>query len=156
MVVQEDGSVEILLTTNNQSWGAYFFSEDEVIARAKTSWQEHPFTEYLEYEFNDFTETSVYCALNWEEKSIPFEIEVDVKATVVEQLRNDLRGTARFSYIGPLEAADWCITNETNLPEAYEWAKLAATMEKQFQTLQVKAAAEYALGMTDVAKETMK
>ncbi len=144
MVVEADGAIEILLCSNNESWGAYFFDENEIVARASSSWQEHPFTEYLEYEFNDFTETSVYCALNWEEKSIPFEIEVDINKTVVNQLRNDLRGTARFSFVGPLEAADWCVSNNTNLEEALEWAKLAVTMDNQFQTLKVKAAAEYA------------
>jgi hypothetical protein len=43
-----------------------------------------------------------------------------LNATVVEQLRNDLRGTARFSYIGPMEAANWCVQNNTNLEEALE------------------------------------
>lgn len=142
MTIEQDSSVEILLCSNNQSWGAYFFDESEIVARASSSWQEHRFTEYLEYEFSDFTETSVYCALNWEEKSIPFEIDVDINKTVVEQLRNDLRGTARFSYLGPLEAADWCVNNNTNLEEALEWAKLAVTMDNQFQTLKVKAAVE--------------
>jgi hypothetical protein len=156
MVVAENGLIEILLCSNNESWGAYFFDEKEVVARAQTSWQEHPFTEYLEFEFNDFTENSVYCALNWGEKSIPFEIEVGISETVVNQLRNDLRGTARFSYVGPLEAADWCVSNNTNLEEALEWAKLAVTMDKQFQTLKTKAAAEYALGMNKEADLTMK
>ena len=156
MVIEEDGAVEILLCSNSQSWGAYFFDENKVVARANSSWQEHPFTEYLEFEFNDFTETSVYCALNWEEKSIPFEIEVDINKTVVEQLRNDLRGTARFSYVGPLEAAEWCVNNGANLEEALEWAKLAVTMDHQFQTLKVKAAAEYALGKKIEAEATMK
>ncbi|NQV52511.1 MAG: DUF2911 domain-containing protein [Flavobacteriales bacterium] len=155
MVIQETGDVQIILCSNKDSWGSYFYDEEEIVARARTSWQEHTFSEYLEYAFDDFTKNSAYCALNWETKSIPFEIVVDLNATVVEQLRNDLRGTARFSYIGPMEAANWCVQNNTNLEEALEWANLASNMNAQFSTLRVKADALRALGKMEESKAVM-
>ena len=155
MMIEETGDVQITLSSNQDSWGSYFYDEKEIIARARTSWQEHTFTEYLEFAFDDFTKNSVYCALNWETKSIPFEIAVDLNATVVEQLRNDLRGTARFSYIGPMEAANWCVQNNTNLEEALEWATLAANMDAQFSTLRVKSDALRALGKSEEAKAAL-
>ena len=59
MVIEESGEVEIILSENTGSWGNYFYTEDEVVARAKISWEEHRFTEYLEYAFVDFTPNSV-------------------------------------------------------------------------------------------------
>lgn len=156
MDVSENGDVQLIFSSNTDSWGNYFFDESEVVARAKTTWEEHSFTEYLEFTFHGFTPNSAYCALNWEEKSIPFEIEVDLNATVVEQLRRDLRGTARFSYIGPMEAANWCVMHETNLEEALEWATLAADMNPQFNTLFVKFEALKVLGKQDEAKKVME
>ncbi|MEQ9188504.1 MAG: DUF2911 domain-containing protein, partial [Cryomorphaceae bacterium] len=156
MVIEETGAVEIILCSNKDSWGSYFYDEKEVVARASTSWQEHTFTEYLEYAFDDFTKNSAYCALNWETKSIPFEIEVDLNATVVEPLRNDLRGTARFSYLGLLEAANWCVQNNTNLEEALGWATTAANMNPQFATLRVKSDALRALGKIEEADTEME
>ncbi|MEX2595599.1 MAG: DUF2911 domain-containing protein, partial [Salibacteraceae bacterium] len=145
MVINEDGSVEILLSSNHSSWGSYFFDESEVVARANTTWEESSFTEYLTYSFEDFTQNSVYGELKWEKKSIPFEIAVDINKTVVEQLRNDLKGKARFTYVGPMEAANWCVNHNTNLEEALEWAELAVSMNKQFNTLRVKSNALQAL-----------
>jgi tetratricopeptide (TPR) repeat protein len=155
MDISENGDVQLIFSSNTDSWGNYFFGESEVVARAKTTWEEHGFTEYLEFTFDGFTPNSAYCALNWEEKSIPFEIEVDLNQTVVDQLRRDLQGTARFSYIGPMEAASWCVVHETNLEEALQWASLAAEMNPQFNTLMVKAEALQALGKEDEAKEVL-
>jgi tetratricopeptide (TPR) repeat protein len=155
MAIYETGDVDILLSNNTSSWGSYFYKESEVVSRIKTTWEEHSFREHLEYTFSAFTPNSVYCALNWEEKSIPFEIEVDLAKTVVDQLRKDLQGTARFSYLGPMEAASWCVLHNTNLNEALEWADLAVNMNPQFSTLMVKAEVLKALNKPAEAKNTL-
>lgn len=155
MAVYETGEVDILLSNNISSWGSYFYKESEVVSRIKTTWEEHSFVEHLEYTFNAFTPNSVYCALNWEDKSIPFEIEVDLNKTVVNQLRKDLQGTARFSYLGPMEAASWCVLHNTNLNEALEWAELAVNMNPQFSTLMVKAEVLKALNKPNEAKAAL-
>ena len=93
--------------------------------------------------------------MNWEKKSIPFEIKLDLNKTVVDRLRQELRGTARFSYVGPMEAANWCVMHNTNLEEALEWASLAANMNPDFNTLLVKAEALSALGKTEEAERVL-
>ena len=44
MVVEEDGNVEVLLSSNYTSWGSYFYDEREIVARGKTSMNEHVYT----------------------------------------------------------------------------------------------------------------
>lgn len=155
MTIEESGEAEVLLSKNTASWGAYFYDEEEIVARIKSSTEAHPATEWLKYEFSDIQTNAVTCALLWGEKRIPFTVSVDLEKTVLTSIRNDLKGTARFSYIGPLEAASWCLNNEMNYEEALGWAEESIAMNPQFANLRVKAALLEKLGKHDDSKATM-
>jgi len=137
--VKEGSDANVILSRNTESWGAYYYDPEETVATIPIKTGEHPFTEWLEYEFRDLGTNSAMAALNWEDRTFPFPIEVDLKETTLAAIRNDMRGTARFSFIGPLEAAQWCLMNDCNYEEALGWADESIAMRKTFSNLSTKA-----------------
>ena len=96
--------------------------------------------ERLVYTFDDPGDSSVVATLRWEKLAVPFGIEVDSKAVVVDSLREQLRGLGRFFWQPWSQAAAWCAVNGVNLEEATAWADRSIGMNENFTNLRVKAA----------------
>lgn len=153
--VKEGDEANVIFSHNTESWGSAYYDPKETAASITIKTQEHSFTEWLEYEFRDLNTHSAVAALNWENRSFPFTIEVDVQKTVLAEIRNDLRGMARFSHIGPMEAATWCLENECNYEEALGWIDESIAMNKNFGNLSVKASLLDKMGRTEEADKVM-
>ena len=60
--------------------------------------------------------------MQWGDRQIPFQVSVDLNATVVESFRAELLGINTYHWQAWNDAAKWCYDHQTNLEEALEWA----------------------------------
>lgn len=150
--------------SNNLGWGAYQYDPKNDVLRVAVNPQAAPFTEFLTYGFDDRLPSSATAFVQWENKRVPFKIEVpNVNDIYVAQIRKQLQSWAGFDYQSWQSAAQFCADNKVNLEEALVWAdkaikepfRGAALGHEDFSTLQTKAAVLSAMGRESEADATM-
>ncbi len=138
MIPGED-EFQILFSKYHQSWGTVSPAEDELALQVSVKPEAIPFQEWLSYDFTDRGSNSLTAVLQWEKLRIPFKIEFDVDKIVIDNARAELKGLAGFGWRGYMQAANYCLQNDTNLEEAITWIDQSITNSKGFSNLQVKA-----------------
>ena len=161
LATSKDGPWTWIFSTNISSWGSYFYNQSEDALRVDVTPKDVPFTEYLTYGFDDRQPGSATAYLQWENKRIPFKIEVaDVNNIYVSMMRDQLRSNVGFDYRNFSQAANFCATNKINLDEALTWANQAMDPliggREEFNTLQAKSSVLTAMGKDTEADEAMQ
>lgn len=156
LFVYDDEKVDVMFSSNYESWGSFYFNPDEVLATVSTKMVDHDFEEYLKFDFAELTSNGVVLSLNWEQRSIPITIDVDVKGTTLSHLRNEMQSRHMINVSGPLEAATWCLHNDTNLQQALQWANYSISFNKMFANQKVKAELQRKLGQDEEANKTLQ
>jgi len=149
--VEKQGSWKWIFSKNSNSWGSYFYDEREDALRAETQPEDGAYTEYLTFGFDDRKANSAVAFLQWENKRVPFKIEVpNVNDLYVAIWRDELRGDKGFDYRNLSAAAQFCVRNKMNLEDALRWADMAINTpffgREEFSTLQTKAMVLSAMG----------
>lgn len=122
-ILMKDNQLTLLFAHHDNQWGSYYLDLDEhVTLKKEVVPQETNFSEQLDYEFINRTDSTVVIALEWGEKRIPFTIGVDLNSTVIENFRYELLGINTYQWEAWNDAAMWCFNRNTNLEEALEWA----------------------------------
>ena len=160
VIVEESGDWTWIFSKNSSSWGSFFYDEKEDALRVKASPKDSEFQEWLNFEFTDRGPDNATLTLSWEKKSLPMKIEVpNMTDLYITNMREELRSTAGFSWQGFNSAANYCLTNNTNLEEALGWIEKGISApfigQANFQTLQTKSLLLFALERDSEAKETM-
>ncbi|HWA34280.1 MAG TPA: hypothetical protein VG737_09135, partial [Cyclobacteriaceae bacterium] len=119
-----------------------------------------PYTEYLTYGFDDRKANSAMAYLQWENKKIPFKIEVpNVNDLWISKMRDELRSSPGFDPRNFSGAALFCAQQKINLDEALVWADKAMDPNiggtTDFNSLQAKAAVLTAMGKGQEAAQVM-
>ena len=130
----------IAFSREANAWGSFSYDPAEDAVRVTATPVPGDLHERLAYTFDDPTDSTVVATLRWEKLAVPFAISVDSKAVVVDSLRQQLRGLARFSWQPWSNAAAWCAANHVNLDEAVTWADQSIGLNENFTNLRVKAA----------------
>lgn len=155
MALEENGDVTVIFSSNISSWGSYWYEEAEDVLRVKVKSEENHMTERLTFDFMKLSSTSATVVLDWEKKRIPFKVEFNTHDIVVANAQDELRGTAGFSFQGPMSAAQYCARNKTNLEQGLAWADQAIAMNSSFQTRSTKAQILMAMEKTAEAMKIM-
>lgn len=129
----------IAFSTVSTALGSFTYDPKEDAARITVAPRASDSEERLSYRFDDPTENSVVVSLHWEKLAVPFRVEVDTPAVVVESLRSQLRGLPRFSWQGWNQAAAYCAQHGVDLSEALRWSEESIRLNENFQNLRVKA-----------------
>jgi len=156
MYVYEDGKVSVMLSSNNASWGSYYFDADEVVATLDAERASCDFEEYLRFDFSDFGSGRAVLSLSWAEERIPLKIQVDVKETTLTHLQQEMQSRHMINAIGPLEAANWCLQNDTNLVQALQWVNYSISFNRMFENVKVKSQLLMALEKTEEADAALE
>ena len=123
------------------AWGSYYYTEANDVLRVDVKHVKlDKSVEFLKYEFIDHKPKSCVVALQWENLSIPFKIDVDVDNIVVNKIREEVTGPKGFNALNLQAAANYCINNNINLEEALTWAQKSAAT-KTFPILNTLATA---------------
>ncbi len=144
LAVEKDGPWTWILSRNSTSWGSYFYNPSEDVVRVAATPQDAPFTQFLTFGFEGRNPNNTTAYLQWESKKVAFKIDVpNVNDLYLAGIRNDLRSSPGFDYQTWMQAAQFCVNNNTNLEEALTWADAAISMpfigQENFNTLQTKA-----------------
>jgi tetratricopeptide (TPR) repeat protein len=154
----------VWIFSNAIGWGGFQYDPKNDALRADATPVDAPYTEYLTFGFDERRPDSAVAFLQWENKRIPFRIDVpNVNDLYVAQLRQDLQSWAGFNYQNWQTAAQFCADHRVNLEEALVWADKAihepfrgATFgSEDFSTLSTRAAVLHALNRDAEADQTM-
>ena len=154
----------VWIFSNHIGWGSYQYDPKNDALQVSVNPQVAPYTEYLTYGFDERRPDSAVAYLQWDNKRIPFKIEVpNINDLYVAQMRKDLESWAGFNYQNWANAAVFCAINKINLEEALVWAEKAirepfrnaARGREDFSTLQAKALVLQALNRDAEADATM-
>lgn len=151
----------VIFSKNASSWGSFYYDPAEDALRVEVA--NRTLTEsieWLKFEFIEQTEKSVTVALCWEKRMIPFVVSADLHAIQIASFKRELRTTPGFDWRSFVQAANYCVQNNIELPLALEWAEKAIAEpfigEENFQTLACKAAVLNAMGQTKEAASVME
>jgi tetratricopeptide (TPR) repeat protein len=126
LATAKEGPWTWIFSKNTGSWGSYFYNQSEDALRVNVSPVDAPYTEWLTYGFDDRQLSSTVAYLQWENKRIPFKIEVpNVNEIYLSQIRDQLRSYPGFDYRNFSNAAQFCADRKINLDEALTWADAA-------------------------------
>ncbi|MCA9550236.1 MAG: DUF2911 domain-containing protein [Myxococcales bacterium] len=150
----------IIFSKNSTSWGSFFYDAKEDALRVSVEARPHAYTHWLTYEFIDRQPAKATVALRWENLEVPMTISVDnLTELYVANLRNELRSAPGFDHQAWRNAAEYCLTNKTNLKEALIWAKTAVdgpyVGQESFETLKTWSALLAANGKKDEADKVI-
>jgi tetratricopeptide (TPR) repeat protein len=120
--VHEDSSV-LIFYKNYKEWGSYFYRKELDVLHVPTVQQKNlpGLQERLVYNFSNQTDHTVDISLDWERWSFPIHVEVDLKSTVLENIREQMSGAIGFDPASLEAAAQWCVDNDINYEEALNW-----------------------------------
>ncbi len=160
LALDKTGPWTWIFSKNNTSWGSYFYDQREDALRVSTAPQDASYAENLTYSFEDRKLNSAIAYLQWENKRVPFKIEVpNVNELYVNKMREELRSYPGFDYRNWSAAADFCAQNKINLEEALVWADQAMSPGiggvEDFSSLSTKANVLTALGREAEAEAAM-
>jgi len=151
----------VIFSRNSNSWGSYWYDPKEDALRVTVKPVKSEYHEWLTYEFTEREPEKATVALKWEELSVPVRIAVpNAKELWVASIRSQLRAGLGFDGHYLQEAADWCLQNKVNLPEALAWAEKAMTPavggSETFSTLSTLWRAQLANGKEAEAAKTLE
>jgi len=159
MVINENGDADIIFSNNSSAWGSFFYNPEEDALKVTVKSQKTNPTELLTYQFVNVDKTSTTAALLWEEKMIPFKIDVNVSEIVLAKIRKDLQGQKGFSDVSWNQAANYALNNDGDLNEALKWSNEAISGafigKKNYANLQTKATILTKMGKNDEANKVM-
>lgn len=160
-IAYDPNECTLIFSKNSTSWGHFFYNADEDALRVKVK----PVAldksvEWLKYEFTNETADAATVALEWEKLMIPFHVKTNLNKDQVESFRRELRTSYGFVWESWNQAAQWCLTNNTNLEEASLWADSATSAtfggDQSFAAWSTKAGILEKLGKNDEAASVMK
>lgn len=123
VILKEGDSWTLVFAHHDNQWGSYYLDlEKHVALTVDVKPLETVFSEQLDYRFINRTDSSLLIALEWGEKRIPINVSVDLNKTVIENFRYELLGINTYRWEAWNDAANWCLSRNTNLEEALEWA----------------------------------
>lgn len=148
-MIPTQGDWTIIFSRNATSWGSFFYKESEDALRTTVKPEQSENHEWLQYEFSDLSDSSGTLSLLWEKVRISIPLAFDTRRLVLDNVHNVyLRGLAGFSWQGFDQAAQYCLRNNLNLPEALNWANESIRRAETFANLRTKAAILEKMGNT--------
>lgn len=155
--LEKTGPWSWIFSNNSIGWGSFQYDPKADALRVPVSPVTAPYTEFMTFGFDERRADSAVAFLQWENKRIPFKIEVpNVNEIYVAEIRKELQAWPGFKYQNWQTAAQFCANHKINLEEALIWADKAINEPfkgptrgvKNSSTLATKAAVLQAMGRT--------
>jgi len=143
----------VIFSKMSSAWGSYTYKQEEDALRVNVKPRPNEMEEALEYAFEDLKADSTTVTLKWEKLAVPFKIAINDADGTLANIRNQMRGHARFEVDAPNKAAQFCLSKKINLEEALTWVDLSIQNEERFDNLTTKADLLKAMNKPDEAKK---
>ncbi len=130
----------IVFSRDADAWGSYSYDPERDALRVAVEPVAAPsHQERMLIVFDEVADDSATVSIVWEKLRVPIAIEVDTHAVTLASIREQLKGLARFYWMGPQQAADYCLKEEIAYDEAMHWIDASIQAEERFENLQTKA-----------------
>jgi len=146
----------IIFSKNHTSWGSFSYDQKEDALRVIVKPQSAEFEEYLTYEFANPQPAKVTAELHWEKLKVGFTVEVNTHEIVLASIRNELRNTPGFSWVGYNTAAMYAVDENFDYDEAIGWANSSVSSEENFDNLETLSQLQTKTGKADESEKTMQ
>ncbi len=131
--IPTDKEWTVILSKDADLWGAFNYKPENDALRLQATPQPADFQERLGFAFEDVTDTSAKIVLRWEKIAVPFTVETDTPKLALANVQQVVRWQT------PLQAANYCIQNDTCLDEAGRWLDASIALEEAFGNYRAKA-----------------
>jgi len=148
--IPNENEWEFIFSKDTKVDGSSTFDKDKEVLRVKAKPEEHHFMERMTFLFTDVTDNSVSVNLLWDKLKVSFKIETNTQELFLSKAREQLSWSPTF------QAAQYCLTNNTNLEEAYKWIEASCLISEVYWNTRVKAQIQNKLGMKNEAIATME
>jgi len=155
-MIPTEGAWTVIFSKNYTSWGSFSYDEAEDAARVTVTPVRGEQEAWLEYTFEDVSPNSAVAQLRWADLAVPFKIDVDVHAIVLQNIRNELRDLAGFFWQGWMQGANYCLQNNINHDEALQWIDRSMSINQNVNNMGVKARLLSQKGDTAAAQKFME
>ena len=122
--------------TANQ-WGAFNYDPGQDALRVTSTPQEAPFRELLTFQFRDVTDTTAEVVLRWADVAVPFTVQTDTDAAVLEHARTMIPEAEHWQM--PYSFAQYALNRGVFMDEALHWSTKAIVMNENYNTLALNA-----------------
>lgn len=146
----------VILSHQANAWGAFSYSPTEDAVRVAVTPKATEMVERLQYSLDDPTPKTVTLTMRWEKLAVSVPIAIDRDVVVLDSLKSQMRGLARFWGAAWEQAAGWALNNTPNLDLAEIWADTAVALTPNFGTYNLKARILDRRGMTAQADSLRK
>jgi tetratricopeptide (TPR) repeat protein len=136
----------VIFSKNSTSWGSFTYDEKEDALRVTVKPRPAEFRESLVYTFDELKPDSAAATMRWDKLAVPFVVSADVKTITERSIKNQLRNTGGFTWIGFDEAATWCLDGNCSLDEGLKWEDQSIQAEERFENLLTKSQILEAMG----------
>ena len=160
-MIPEKDEWTIIFSKDSEAWGSFFYDPSHDALRVKVKPHPHEYREWLTYEFPVRKPAETTAELQWEDLAVPINIKVDnLPEIYITKMRHELTNAVGFNYQAFDAAAQYCITENTHLDQALEWAETAVSNPfigvVDFNSLSMKAQVLAKMGRDAEAKTVMQ
>ncbi|HKI01806.1 MAG TPA: DUF2911 domain-containing protein [Thermoanaerobaculia bacterium] len=127
------GDWTVILSKDADEWGAFSYKQENDALRVQAKPEPAELRERMAFDFEDVTDTTAKVVLHWEKLRVPFTVEVDTPKLVTAKAKDFVRWQT------PLQAANYCIQNNTCLDDAGHWIDASIALQENFSNLRAKA-----------------
>lgn len=132
--IPTEGDWTVIFSKDADEWGAFSYKQENDALRIQVKPQTVADSlERMAFAFEDTTDTSTKVVLRWEKLRVPFQVDVDTTTLAVNAAKDAIRWQT------PLQAANYCIQNNTCLDEAGRWIDASIALQEGFSNLRAKA-----------------
>ena len=151
----------LIFSKDSNAWGSFYYDPAADALRVTVKPRKHEYREWLTYEFTTRRPAESVAELEWEELAVPWTIKVEnINDLYISQLKENLTNVQGFGWHGWVAASQFCVTENTHLEQALEWAEIAVNKpfigEANFTTLGNKAQVLEKLGRKEEARAAMQ
>jgi tetratricopeptide (TPR) repeat protein len=150
----------LIFSKDSNAWGSFYYDPAHDALRVTVKPNKHEYREWLTYEFTARRPADAIVELQWEDLAIPWTIKVDnANDLYISKLKENLSNVQGFGWRGWVAASQFCLSKNTHLDQALEWAEIAVSKpligEANFTTLSNKAQVLEKLGRKEEGEKTM-
>lgn len=141
----------VVFSKNSTSWGSFTYNQSEDALRVTVKPQTADFHEALTYDFDDVSPDASVVTLRWEKLAVPFKVGLNTHEIVAQNLHNQLRGLAQYSWDGWDDAANYLLQEKIDLEDALKYSDRSIQNEARYDNFITRSRVLDALGRKEEA-----
>jgi tetratricopeptide (TPR) repeat protein len=141
----------IILNSETKAWGSYFYDKSKDVIRFNATPKNSDHQEAMSFSFKNIKTDGITVELNWAKTSVSFDVNMDSKHLVNENIKSQLNSLPWWGWTGLFNAAQYNLNNNVYLEDALNWVNRSVQNNRNYNNLVLKANILEKLGKTKEA-----